>query len=359
MSKVYPLPLAADYLDHWSVEDGIREVLQNSLDSDQPPILRWHQEAGEDTYTLTITSLGVQLSPSLLLLGNGTKDASTGDRGGFGEGFKLALLVMARVGIDVTVYNGNVVWKPVFEYSDLFDSYMLCVHEEPNEGGRDLRYVIRGLSQDQKDKVIHNTLIMQEDVQRTNTQYGNILPDYAGKVFVGGLYVCDSDLEYGYDFLPSCMPLNRDRQGVASWDLQANAQRMHFQKTDANDVAGMIFDNSKDMRQVEYRHDTPEEVVDACFLKHVQESGEVPVAASRSELQQMEADGVDNAVFYGNEAFSKLVQQSANYDNIEINRKEVLTHKQLVVNFLELEGVDISGDEAWEAYHELMEQLEE
>tara|TARA_Y100000310_G_scaffold74348_1_gene70530 strand:- start:50639 stop:51712 length:1074 start_codon:yes stop_codon:yes gene_type:complete len=329
MSKTYPLPLAADYLDHWSVEDGVREIIQNYLDSDGAGEIKWSE--GEDGWDLSIRSAGIQLCQSLLVLGNGTKDTESDELGGFGEGFKLALLVITREGINVRVDNGGKVWTPKFGYSDLFNTTMLCIEEKDNHDDIGLRFLIQGLSDEQKDAIINNTLALQEDVERAETEYGAILPQHKGRVYVGGLFVCNTDLDYGYDFKPSVMRLNRDRKSVEGWDMKLNAQRMHFEETRADKVAGMIFDKCPDMDQVQYRWDVPEQVVDACFMKHVQESGEVPVAESHSELQTMKAQGITNAVFYGNEGFSKLVKQSANYSEME--QVEVLTPKDILLEF--------------------------
>ena len=52
-----------------------------------------------------------------MVLGSTSKAGRADDVGSFGEGYKIALLVLTRNGYDVKVLNGNKQWVPEFRHS--------------------------------------------------------------------------------------------------------------------------------------------------------------------------------------------------------------------------------------------------
>ena len=67
------------------------------------------------------------------------------------------------------------------------------------------------------------------DYEKVETQYGEILTDeeFAGQVFVNGLFVdCNSDLQYGYNFKPKYINLERDRKTCDTWNVEDITSKM-------------------------------------------------------------------------------------------------------------------------------------
>ena len=95
-TKVYPLSLTRGYVVSWGLREAVREIIQNALDSDS--------DFGYaiDGDTLTVISRYASLSPQTLLLGSSNKGGDISSIGQFGEGYKLALLVLTRDGLPVT-----------------------------------------------------------------------------------------------------------------------------------------------------------------------------------------------------------------------------------------------------------------
>jgi hypothetical protein len=313
--KIYKLPLSPNYVCDWTAASGFRELIQNACDREDVLDYEW-SSSEEELHSLRITTSNVQLSQSLLLMGSSSKEDGDSSRGMYGEGMKLSFLTLLREGLKVSCYNGNKLWTPYFEICEDFDAMMLHVGEVSNEGGKDLTYVVYGISSELKEEVISNTLQMQGDYEKTDTSIGSILKglDHAGRVFVGGLFVCRHQLDMGYDFKPEVMKLNRDRANIDGWDLKRETQKMHCEKTPPKEVAQMICDQKRDLNYVQYHSAAvPEEVVEEVFKLHVKLNGDVPLADNFYELKRMKKEGYKDAVLLGNEGMTKLVKMSHNY----------------------------------------------
>jgi hypothetical protein len=81
-------PLSPDYVKSWTRVRGLCELIANALDEDRDATVAWADGV------LTITDTGPGIPEEGLILGYSTKtDAQIGQ---FGEGKKLACLVLAR-----------------------------------------------------------------------------------------------------------------------------------------------------------------------------------------------------------------------------------------------------------------------
>ena len=100
----YTLSLTKEYVSHWGVSEACRELIQNVIDNPKPYEYNF-DEYLPGLFKFTLTSKDTWLHPSTLLLGTSSKKED-GYIGHFGEGYKLALLVLTRLGKAVTVING-------------------------------------------------------------------------------------------------------------------------------------------------------------------------------------------------------------------------------------------------------------
>lgn len=102
-------PISANYVKRWGVWEAIREILQNAMDA--------HEQGYEMDVTfdvldtaLAVRNRNVKLSRHALLLGESSKGQNS--RGQYGEGLKLALLVLVRAGYAIDLHTGNEIWEP-------------------------------------------------------------------------------------------------------------------------------------------------------------------------------------------------------------------------------------------------------
>lgn len=219
MIKKYELSLSRNYVSNWGTEEAIRELLQNAKDSNGKCIVNIDKSNG----TMFIKNKNTSIPSSTLLLGNTSKKDDLEKIGQFGEGYKLAILVLLREGKDVFIKNGNKDWDPSFEYSDNFGCEVLCI-TETDSNGTDLSFNIGGFDINELDKLEKKFLGLNEQAYNSiKTSYGEILTDsnYKGKVFVDGLPVYEDDnFDYGYNFKPCYVSLDRDRKSINIYELK-------------------------------------------------------------------------------------------------------------------------------------------
>lgn len=280
-NKIY-LTMSKDYVHNWGVWEALREVLQNALDGDCYSV-----DVGRTD--INITSLGGVLDRSTLLLGNSSKRDDPSTIGKYGEGYKLAMLVLLREGCGVKIYTGKELWVPSFKTHPEMGCECLCV-------------TISNSGMDYDNKVVweidnlHSLDIMKfEDsfITKDNVDVLGEATDGIGfffdsgnnpKIYVGGLFVADApyNFRYSYNFSPEKIELDRDRNYISSWDASLHATTMIIEsgkieileslyKNDNADVDGYV--NLKEeaySRSVEYGA----KVVDAVVSGFIDKYGE-------------------------------------------------------------------------------------
>lgn len=217
--KKYELSLSRNYVSNWGIEEAIRELLQNAKDSSGEEKIEIDKTKG----IVVISNKNTSISSSTLLLGNTSKKDDLDKIGQFGEGYKLAILVLLREGKKITINNGNKRWIPSFEYSENFNCEVLCITEFDNNGN-DLDFIISSFEVKELVQLEKEFLGLNGQAYNSiQTSYGEILTDadYKGKVFVDGLPVYEDDnFDYGYNFKPCYVSLDRDRKSINIYELK-------------------------------------------------------------------------------------------------------------------------------------------
>lgn len=306
-SRVYELPLSKDYVRHWGVVEAVREIFQNAIDSDSP----FEYTIGAES--LRITSKFSKLEPKTLLLGSTSKADCTDKIGSFGEGYKIALLVLTRNNRTVTIHNGELLWMPEFKMNHHFGEEILCIRESKYAEGRGkgLSFTIEGLSQSDLNQITATNMHMWKSIGEViDTSRGQIMIDHPGKLFVNGLFVCDTELKFGYNVKPEYLKLERDRQTVSSFDLKWLAKDMWFESGKYDQVAQMIADDVPDMEHANYG--TPALVKEACYQIFIENHPGSVVASSQKELKEMVAQGMERVVYIGG-SYHSAVTSSKSY----------------------------------------------
>ncbi len=256
MSKI-ELTIAPNYVPTWTIVDAIRELFQNALDQQkQNPenVASWDYD--EETETFTIRNATSKLTAASLLLGQTTKADDKSTIGQFGEGYKIATLVLLREGKNVVFYNygAREIWRPRFVKSRRFGTSILTFFTEKKAiwervPSADLEIVVEGITPDEYyEEIVPSNLYLRNDYKvLEENEYGNVI-DLPGKVFVNGLYVCDYEpYAYGYNFKPEHIRLDRDRKMVNDFDLRWMASKMWSTCKDTDKVLEMIADGKADV----------------------------------------------------------------------------------------------------------------
>lgn len=267
--KKYELSITRDYISSWGTEEAIRELIQNAYD-------QGNEEIDFGSGCISITNKNTSIPSSTLALGTTTKRDDLNKVGCYGEGFKLAILVLLREGYDVSISNGNKIWCPMFEYSELFETEVLCITETEGQGNN-LTFEIEGVPQYVVDELKDSFVgINGEGYSSIPTMYGEILTDskYKGKMFVNGLPVMeDGKFDYGYNFKPEYVRLDRDRKSINLRELYeiTSLAVVYMEDRDFNMVDNLIDGVSDDAYYLRNRNiDLPKDYVEE-YSAHLRE----------------------------------------------------------------------------------------
>lgn len=225
----YQLTLSPNYVPNWGSGEALRELFQNGIDRmNEDPESKFSVTYDPLQRRLILGNPKTTLSKRTLLLGETTKDGVS-TLGKYGEGYKLALLVLIRLGCRVTIENSHEVWTPKIIKSRVFNAELIQIDVTKNKNNDGwLRYIIDGLTpelySDFQDRCLlfHTPEVFQTD-------YGRILLDdkFSGKVYCNSLFICTvPNLKYGYDMLPKYIQLDRDRRKVEEFNLTWETSRM-------------------------------------------------------------------------------------------------------------------------------------
>lgn len=156
MSNTIHLTISRDYVVKWGVWESARELIQNALDTKKYKITYTENE-------ITITTHAGALDRRNLLLGVSSKRDDDSSIGTYGEGFKLAMLVMLREGKSISIKNGKDLWTPHFSnHPDLnHECLALSIFEGAVEGDADtVTFTVGNLSAAEiaeiQSKTLHN-----------------------------------------------------------------------------------------------------------------------------------------------------------------------------------------------------------
>lgn len=228
----YELGMCLDYVNHWGIEDAIREFFQNCFDAaNENPENAWYVDYNPDSKTVRIGNKKGSISINTLLLGKTSKKEKEDQIGKFGEGYKVGTVVLLRNGCSVTVYNyvNKEIWRAKIIQSRRYGEAIPVFDVEQNSifkpiKGNDLIFEVTGIEPEMWEKIVERNLFLQRDIgEYKESSYGRVLLDekHKGKIYVSGLYVCYKEqLSYGYDLSPKIVELDRDRGLVDSYKLR-------------------------------------------------------------------------------------------------------------------------------------------
>ena len=249
--KKFELSLSLNYVNNWGVWEAIRELWQNALDHNNYTYTWTPQENDGKPSTLKLISKDVALETKSLLLGVSTKSDDKETIGKYGEGGKLALLVLTRMGKKVTIYNAcrNEIWRPRIVKSRRYKADVLTVfvekHVYSDMYNDNLTFEIEGITNQEWEEITIKNLHVNNrinDLNKIETVYGDILLDksvgvgvgimYTPIVYINGLYISEIPVKgyrYSYNIKPKYISLDRDRKSVNGFNFKWLTSQMWSQ----------------------------------------------------------------------------------------------------------------------------------
>lgn len=332
MIKNYEITISPNYVSNWGINEAIREILQNAIDADKNGYKKSIYYSGD---TLYINNEGISLSAKDLILGCSSKSDQDGMIGKYGEGFKLALVVLLRKGMNVYVDNNDKLWSPSFKVSEQFGTQVLNIEESDNGRGEGLTFVISPVDQQLYNSLLNYFPCIDESFGNVvNCDNGQILLDkqFKGKMYVEGLYIqTDDNFQYGYNFNSDVVELDRDRKAINYYELRAlTAQSIVTAEECNKEIFDAITKSCVDVRDIE-------EVIDEAsesFLEEYREQfyeenklEENTLVATESVMKQLEQMDIDVPVVKGTEIQSYLIAKANDKLGIIEEAKEAIKNK--------------------------------
>lgn len=357
----FEITVSPNYVANWTIVDAIRELLQNAIDAEKQRHLMsvTYDAAAKE---LSIHSVGARLDISSLLLGSTSKADDAESIGQFGEGYKIATLVLLRNDKPVIFSNGlaKETWRPRFIKSRRFGCNVLGFFVEkwglkPQASTGELVVTIQNISQQEYDEqIVPSALLLRNDWSVVaHSDLGDVL-DIPGAVFVNGLFVrSHQPYKYGYNFKPQYLKLDRDRKLVSDFDLEWLASKMWVATKDTDTILSLIKSNAADTRYLHSNTYNNIELYNAAWQDFIDSYGSnaVPVT-TQEELEKL--NNKYRPVLVA-PAYYELITHSSQYIAPDVDSESIALSTKLC-NWFEANVFDISA-EAKEEFYDLVREL--
>lgn len=332
MTKNYEITISPNYVSNWGINEAIREILQNAIDADKNG---YKKSIYYSEDTLYINNEGISLSAKDLILGCSSKSDQDGMIGKYGEGFKLALVVLLRKGMNIYVDNNDKLWSPSFKVSEQFGTQVLNIEESDDGRGEGLTFVISPVDQQLYNSLLNYFPCIDESFGNVvNCDNGQILLDkqFKGKMYVEGLYIqTDDNFQYGYNFNSDVVELDRDRKAINYYELRAlTAQSIVTAEECNKEIFDAITKSCVDVRDIEEVIDEASESFLEEYREQFYEENELEentLVATESVMKQLEQMDIDVPVVKGTEIQSYLIAKANDKLGIIEEAKEAIKNK--------------------------------
>lgn len=207
-------PMTFNYVSDWGLWESVRELVSNAHDASPDD---WSITHEGDTLIIRDSGDGIQLHQ--LLLGVSEK-TNSGAIGQFGEGMKLALMVLLRLGHNAVVYSNDLVLTA--SRGEKFGREVLVItHEQTSTPIQGTSIIIDNWT----GETFQDRFLFSKDDDRIifSNEAGNVLDTPV--LFNKGVYVQDlPDYAFGYNI--ANLTMNRDRSTISEWDIQQAVGRI-------------------------------------------------------------------------------------------------------------------------------------
>lgn len=290
----YNLNLTSNYCDHWGIWEAIREILQNGEDQQIiDPTNEVSISYDKNKKLLTVSNKNSVLLRKSLLLGGTSKRDDEKTIGSFGEGYKIALLIFKKLGIDPIIknYAKNERWTTEFNEDSMYENekvlkVIVKKHIFKKLPDHNLSFEMHGVSEKDWELVNENYLKLHSKYKTFTANNGDQLlldEKYKGFVYINGLFVekLKGNYEFGYNLTPKSMKLDRDRQSVKGWNfdyisgiLLKELMRDCEQNDNKNRVINAIKDKASETQSSAFKFTDSKEITERLKEDLIKDYGE-------------------------------------------------------------------------------------
>lgn len=224
-------PISEDYIGSWKREDGIREFIANSLDAGDK-IRITHN--GVDA---RISDNGIGILKKHFILGISQKDKTA--IGQFGEGLKMACLVLARTGSPVKIETIGTTYEATIEYSEEFGAKLLVVYFNKNSRTKGTSIVFKCTESELEKSKSMFAQFSGSKRKSISMDEMDISFDNPGVIYSNGLETTRLNAIFSYNIKDKGIVSSRDRNAVDTYKL--NTYIGKFLGTTINEEAIMMY----------------------------------------------------------------------------------------------------------------------
>lgn len=373
MTSKYELAISTGYVPEWGLVEAIRELFQNALDNEiinPENKMEWHYIPEEQK--LLISNRTSVLEADTLLLGSGTKHDDNRTIGKHGEGYKIAFMVLLRNDKRIKVYNygKRETWEVRLVKSKRYNGQLLTTVFVEKEAfwakvpNNNLTIEISGITTDEYVHIVNRNLHLKSGTISKFKMPGRgdiiLNEEERGNIYVKGLYVTSiKGLQYGYDFEPSVLGLDRDRKLVdsfnVSWEASILWQNAADNSEELKDIAvKLIKDEALDVAYAHKVTYTPYSMYNAVAEDFFNEYGDTAIpVTSNSEYETVEASGCGKPIFV-KESMAKMIKESSRAS--KINPSVYVSIKEQLFNLLDKVEDKLTDDEL-NSFRELINKV--
>lgn len=215
---VYPISLS--YIPDWTAWNVISELCSNAMDSDPGFKMGLTPETDSTGPELWISGRG-NLVEKHLLLGVSEKSSKDGI-GQHGEGLKLAMLVLTRLGLTAHIHTDNLyLWNEAAKINDTDVFAIAWNNDVPESHEQGFTHIV---IPDWPHRLYKNRFVIEGDPRVVYVDpFGRmVLDEEVPQLYVKGVWVSPAKgygkpYRFGYNLTD--IKMNRDRATVSQWDV--------------------------------------------------------------------------------------------------------------------------------------------
>ncbi len=280
----FTYPITESYVSDWSLSHAIRELVANAFDAELQLGAKAILKHDAKSNKLTIRNEGVVLNHAdALYFGNSSKRGDARYVGQYGEGLKLALLVLARLGMDVLIKNGaSENWRPAIEPDKLGVRCLVLDITKASRQDNHFDVILNGVNQESWELIRSWFMKISPPSKVVKASSGEMIddPDFTGKIFVRGVYVCTRPkYDYGYNFYN--VDVGRDRRVPSNYDMDWAIQDLWSEISRREDAAirNRLYNSFKReaAEQDVFAYSRPKDLVTSMVAEFKEEYGETAV----------------------------------------------------------------------------------
>lgn len=206
-------PISVDYCNSWTTSDAIREFIANGLDTGTKITVEYSNGKGR----IVDTGKGIHMKHFIF----GISEKSKGDIGQFGEGLKVASLVLTRNKREVEIQTIGYTYTVALENYDEFNTSLFTVYYKKNQ--RKTGTVITFDCSEQELNDAKNLFCHFKDARKKQIYLNelDVFFDYAGEIYVNGLKTEKFKGLFSYNVKDKSLVSSRDRNSVDNEKLSS------------------------------------------------------------------------------------------------------------------------------------------